>query len=207
MKRLVTHAQIVSYSLLGLTLAGCESPVAPVAEEAAEVNDQTLSKNDNRVVGSVTGLLASTYSDSDRRLRFNAAIGFAVHADGSASGAGVGINRLEPPLCFPPKGCTAHARAVCASFGADGNEAWTVIEVTKSDWPLGLIAVGDLLGNRVRDNGEGAQAPPDQASGFFFLKFLAPPLNTAEGWCSGQPLVPLVNQTDRGNVQVRAPNG
>lgn len=189
--------------LVGLVLVGCESPLAPAPDEAAVVDEAVAGKNGNPVVGSVTGVDIATYTDSPR-LFFNSTLNAKLHADGSATGHGVSRNRSNSPFCSPPRGCTLQYRSVCASFSADGMEAWVVAEVTRSDWPPPVFVVGDLVGVRVRDNGEGANAPPDANSSYFLLKFLPPPLDTASGWCDGQPAFPLVPQT-RGQIQVRAP--
>ena len=147
-RRMLELYSIVVLLLTSLGLIGCDSAMGPepALDEAAVVEEAAAGKNGSPVVGSITGAHLLPQADHDPRLRFNTTLNIQVHADGSTSGQVASHNRNAPPFCFPPRGCTAHARPVCATFSEDGKDAWAVIEVTQSDWPVGTYEVGELVG-------------------------------------------------------------
>ncbi len=201
------------FALVGLTLVGCESPVAPVSDEGtavAEAVAPALSKNGSPVVGSASGTNAQTFLQSTSGpLRFHTAFHAGLHADGSVSGQGVGYNNDFACPC-PPQGWRAHVDFTAVVF--DGAMACVVSEVTQSSWPVlfglpfPLISVGDVLASWVKDNGEGADAPPDEVTStvIFRQATRVDPQADAEAWCQQPP--PAFRPTQRGNIQVRAPS-
>lgn len=85
---------------------------------------------------------------------------------------------------------TVHGEVICVTTFA--NNAWIGGRVTSGDAPE-----GETLW-RVRDNGEGSNAAPDQIS----LMFVGQPVGTAERYCRLRPISPPLLAIEEGNVQV-----
>ena len=151
------------------------------------------------IVHSATGGSHRFFNDAARTKRkfsFTA----REHADGTFSGQFqlnimglVGFFGSENPAITR----FLHAEVLCLSV--EGNEAWIGGVIRSSSIPGNI---GKETGFRVRDNGQGKSAPPDEISGTTFpLPDLFPPGHAA-AWCEDQPLRGLL-EVVQGNLQVR----
>ena len=150
---------------------GCE----PVAQPEVDAPNFAAA---GRVVESVSGLGLYTDFGAKRTWSFTA----VKHADGTVRGEWEGINRSFDPN---RKG---HGNIIC--FTIEGNQAW-----------IGAInehfRVGTEFSWRVIDNGQGANAPPDQITRT--LRVGAP----ASDFCASTPDIGVLRDLEAGNIQVR----
>ncbi len=170
MKRKIT---ITVLSFVGSL--GCE-PVAP------EVDAPSFARA-GPVVGSVSGMALYTDGGAKRTWSFNA----VKHADGTVRGEWQGLNRSLGT------GTQSHGDVIC--FTVEGNAAWIggVIEQA----PANPERVGFEFGWRVIDNGQGANAPPDQITRT--LRIGRP----GSDFCRDRPNIGFLHDLEAGNIQVR----
>ncbi len=155
---------------------GCE----PVAQP--EVDAPNFA-NARGVVQSVTGLGLHTDADAKRTFSYAA----VKYADGTVKGEWEGYNRSLGP------GARAHGDVLC--FEIKGNKAW--IGGLIEQFPTRPERVGLEFGWRVIDNGQGANAPPDQITRT--LRIGAP----ASDFCTSAPDIGFLHDVEAGNIQVR----
>lgn len=169
----------IALALLSTVVLGCgDASPSALAGPAVQQTKPELDAGARRErPGSVTGSGHWTINGELRTFAFHA----IANDDGTAKGTFELHNRaLDARL---------HGRVTCLTTFA--NQAWFggVIENSTG-------AVGEAIW-RVKDNGEGEDAAPDQIS----LLFSTPTEGTAARYCLIRPLTPL-NTIESGNVQV-----
>lgn len=166
-----------------LLFTACDSSVATFAEPALPAFAKSSHAIAHSVTGSgrylsVNGLTTETYN-------------FAVLKDGEGNVKGtIKIVLRSPEVAFV-------ASPICLEV--QDNLAWVegVVTVTSSQ----VIPIGSPIFFRVRDNGEGENAPPDAISAIFYGPFNA-------GRCAARfninnPAYPTPYEFYAGNIQVR----
>jgi hypothetical protein len=118
---------------------------------------------------------------------------FSFHAkvdkDGTTSGSfELHARQGEPDVAF-------HGNVLCV--GVTGNRAWLVGQVTSSDLTPPPVVVGRYSFWQVKDNGEGANAAPDEISAMA-VGILPAPLS----YCTVKPDSPPLFPIDAGNIQI-----
>lgn len=173
-------------ALAALLLVGCEgAPSEPLLVEPGAA----LAAKSGPVASSARGSGHFTYEGEYRT--------FAFTVRKSSDGSTAGMWQLQSRHT----NSTLHGEIQCVSF--EGNAAWFSGTLTQSDNPL--FPVGSVWGIIVVDNGEGANASPDQVS---LATQFSPAVPTA--WC-GAPLSAIRSiftnigpfDIENGNVQVR----
>ncbi len=167
---------------LGLVASACsETPIATDADTTPlVVGDMTpMNASAGRPIAWATG---SWVIPGGRTLAFNA----KNYADGSVSGKWQRVNHGGAGGSTPNNG-----DVLCLNIV--GNQAW-----------IGTIArngpfAGQEGGFRVVDNGEGANAPPDQAS----LQLVNQGPGGAAAYCAAAAATPPLNTVNAGNIQIR----
>ncbi len=164
-------------------LAGCQDqePVSPV--EPGESSPTSLSKKN--VIQSVTGSGHLTLGEF-RTFTFSA----RKYADGSVDGEWQLISRTG-------NGAKLHGNVLCLTIV--GNKAWIGGEIERGPAAFSTPPNNHNL-FQVIDNGEGANAPPDQIS----LMSVGQPIAAVTWWCTAPDphLIPILN-IEQGNVQIR----
>ena len=140
---------------------------------------QTVTAAPGGVVHSATGSGHITSGGQNRTFAFTA----REHADGTVKGQAQVISRALDAVVHMEIDCL---RVV-------GNVAHMSGSITRSSNPA-EAPLGDRRRFVVRDNGEGADSPPDEISTI--------PANPAGETCENSTLVPN-RPVERGNVQVR----
>ena len=178
----LTHRS-ASLSLGALALLAALAACSPDGTGDTGVTQPRLgaSAPQQQVTGSA--IVALPFFDNARQKYTNSII---RHADGSVSGQFEVQSEQED-------GVRVHGRVLCV--GVVGNQAYVGGVVEQSSTPD--IADGTLLVWRIVDNGEGANAPPDQTSDFFSVNATQQAYHCATGF--NLQLLPVLS----GNMQVR----
>jgi hypothetical protein len=173
---------------LGLTAGACSEQATPTAESELAAMPQ-MDASAGRVVASVRGAWSIP---GERTIAFNA----REYADGTVGGKWERVNHVKDPVNGPVN--TAHnGDVVCI----------TILEALiagSKEARIGTITTngpqaGQEGGFRVIDNGEGANAVPDQAS----RQIIGGGPGYASNYCAtGTPTLAL-NDVGAGNVQIR----
>lgn len=175
---------ILLVAIVLLTI-GCsnEQAVNPAENSLATPNSGSLAKSSGPVVEMVTGSGHLTRSTEPVGLWRTFSFTARRYADGSVKGTFEGHDH----------GWT-YVKGSITCFTIDGNQAWVYCVIEKSDPEY----VGSQRVFRVVDNGEGANAPPDQIS----------LLSVDQGYsCSALYGFPLVYDIEAGNIQVKGGGG
>ena len=169
----------VSLMLVAVGVMGCsESSTAP-----RTVTPGSASFSAGGKTAQATGSGNFTYLGEWRNFAFNAQKG----ADGSVTGQMQVNNRAQDRF--------SHYTVTC--MGVVGNHAFLGVNVASSNDPS-VVGLNGILA--VVDNGEGANAPPDQVS----LVQLGYDAATVAQWCNGVYSInsfPLYN-IEAGNIQI-----
>ncbi len=138
------------------------------------------------VVQFVTGSGHVTTDDGDfRTFSFSA----RRYPDGSVKGEWVRIRRTSGNA-----EAKSHGKVTC--FTIVGNQAWLGGYATTGFF---TTPPDNEVAWRVVDNGEGRNSPPDQIS----LQFVSSPEGFADEYCATTPNIPMLNNVEAGNVQIR----
>ena len=172
-----TAALICTVATLLFLGCGTESPTG-----VEKLTDVTLSKAGQQQ--SVTGHVETGSGGIFEKYSFAA----VRHRDGTVTGEWQ--TRVEFPSGFQ---ITAHGNVTCLVIDTDGKTA-TIGGIVESSTFRPEILVGSDATWIVVDNGEGANAPPDEATDLSFGSLVS-----ACGDFTFAPLTPIA----RGNIQVR----
>lgn len=171
---MMTRTRILAAaSLAAFLLQGCDAPATAPAHQDVEL---TASVNAPVHRASGGGTVDTDFGRSD----------YAWHA--SIDGAGNVSGQFE--LHFTSTDANIHGDVTC--LVVDGNRAWLGGVVTRTSDPS-LVADGQNFVWRAVDNGEGANAAPDQVSSYFL---------TAANRCALKILY-ATRVWSNGNVQIR----
>jgi hypothetical protein len=168
--------------LFAVVLAACggSAPSATAAKSAAA----STTLGSGPVVQSATGAGHFTISGELRTFSFTA----LKYADGSVQG--------QYELDSRVSGTKIHGNVTC--LVVVGNHAW-VGGVQDHSSDNTAFPPGGENGFQTVDNGEGANAPPDQLS----LMFINGPAGFAQAYCDAQADAPPLSDIEGGNIQVR----
>jgi len=158
-------------------ISGCHKGESPASSEAT-VTTGSLAKGSGP---SATG--QGRIAGTDRVFAFNV----TTRPNGTVQGEGT-LNRTDT-------GIRIKFRIDCISVS--GNVATMSGTVTGSN----VFVPGGRCWFRVKDNGEGANAPPDEMTGFIFCEGNDPNPTCSELTCGSDLGLPL-NPIEAGNIQV-----
>lgn len=167
----------IALALVGLAMTGCSDDVL----EPQAVADRTGilptdEDSDMEIVQSVTG---NGHNNEGEIRRITRTINIFKYEDGTVEGWYHALSR-------GPGG--AHVRVRIECLHVDGNQAWASGVVVAAVNPDNI---GRPYAVRVIDNGEGANAAPDEVGSARFMDYD----------CTTEPDIPLRQLTD-GNIQV-----
>lgn len=181
--RLVTLISSVAV----LTMIACQDlVVGPPASESG--SDLTLSGNGQRVTGHIN-LPVFTFPGGSIRERYS--FNAVRHPDGTVTGEWELGDKIDPGGEFP-----VHGDVTCFTIAPDNKTVWLGGTVERS--AFGITGVDANW--TVVDNGEGNNAPPDQATDLTVGAPTSAAFHCATG--NGLTNIPLTDIVG-GNIQVR----